>query len=60
MPELNTHRRGDQLIHVNVWTPQKLSAEEKIMLDKLAASENFKPKPGKQQNFFDKFKEFFT
>ncbi|MEI6509167.1 MAG: molecular chaperone DnaJ, partial [Bacteroidota bacterium] len=29
IPELNTSHRGDQLIHINIWTPQKLSIEEK-------------------------------
>jgi molecular chaperone DnaJ len=33
LPELNTNFKGDQLIHVNVWTPQKLNNEEREMLE---------------------------
>lgn len=60
IPELNSHHRGDQLVHVNIWTPQKLSAEEKAILEKLRESENFKPHPGKNdKSFFDKMREYF-
>lgn len=33
-PSLESHSKGDQLIHVNVWTPQKVSAEEKHCLNR--------------------------
>ncbi len=58
--DINGYHRGDQLIMVNVWTPTELSKEEKITLEALRNSENFKPDPGKQdKSFFDKMKEFF-
>lgn len=58
--DLNGYSRGDQLIHVNVWTPKQLSKEEKSILENLKNSENFKPDPGKsEKSFFDKMKEFF-
>lgn len=60
-PEVNGYGRGDQLIHVNVWTPQNLTSEEKAMLEKLSKSENFKPHPGKnEKSFFDRVKEAFS
>lgn len=60
-PEVNGYGRGDQLIHVNVWTPQNVSGDEKAMLEKLAKSENFKPNPGKnEKSFFDRVKEAFS
>jgi len=60
IPDLNSNYRGDQLVHINVWTPQKLSAEEKTLLEKLRESENFKPHPGKNdKSFFEKMKEYF-
>ncbi len=60
IPDLNSHNRGDQLVHVNIWTPQKLSAEEKTILEKLKESDNFKPHPGKNdKSFFDKMREYF-
>jgi molecular chaperone DnaJ len=58
--DLNGYSTGDQLIHVNVWTPQKLSSEEKATLEKLRDANNFKPNPGKEdKNFFDRMREFF-
>jgi len=60
-PEVNGYGKGDQLIHVNVWTPQNVSHDEKEMLDKMNDSPNFKPQPGKsEKSFFDKVKEVFT
>lgn len=60
-PEVNGYSRGDQLIHVNVWTPQHLTSEEKAMLEKLSQSENFKPHPDKNnKSFFDRVKEAFS
>jgi molecular chaperone DnaJ len=60
LPELNSHHRGDQLVHINIWTPQKLTTDEKDLLEKLRDAENFKPHPGKNdKSFFDKMKEYF-
>lgn len=60
-PEVNGYSKGDQLIHVNVWTPQNVSSDEKSMLEKMNASNNFKPHPDKsEKNFFDKIKEVFS
>ena len=58
--DINGYGKGDQLIHVNVWTPKKLSKEEQELLESLRRSENFEPKPSKsEKGFFDKIKEFF-
>lgn len=58
--DINGYSRGDQLIMVNVWTPTQLSREERIALEGMKDSENFKPNPGRQEKtFFDKMKEFF-
>ena len=60
-PGVNSYERGDQLIHVNVWTPQHVTPEEKAMLDKLNDSPNFQPKPDKnERSFFDKVREMFS
>ncbi len=56
----NNYEKGDQLIHVNVWTPQHLNADEKAMIEKLQSSPNFVPKPEKnEKSFFEKVKEMF-
>ncbi|MPR36111.1 molecular chaperone DnaJ [Salmonirosea aquatica] len=58
--DLNGYGRGDQLVHVNVWTPQQLSSEERSALETFRNSPNFQPKPGKnEKGFFDKMKDFF-
>jgi len=58
---VNSYEKGDQLIHVNIWTPQQLSPEEKKILEKLGESPNFQPKPDKnERSFFDKVKEMFS
>lgn len=60
-PGVNSYEKGDQLIHVNVWTPQHVSPEEKAILEKLSDSPNFQPKPDKnERSFFDKVREMFS
>ncbi|HUB62654.1 MAG TPA: molecular chaperone DnaJ [Puia sp.] len=60
-PGVNSYEKGDQLIHVNVWTPQHVTPEEKDLLDKLSDSPNFQPKPDKnERSFFDKVREMFS
>jgi len=58
--EINGYSRGDQLIHVNIWTPKQLSREETAILERLRESPNFAPNPTKgDKGFFEKMKEFF-
>jgi molecular chaperone DnaJ len=60
-PAVNSYEKGDQLIHVNIWTPQHVTSEEKTMLEKMQASPNFQPKPEKgDKSFFDKVREMFS
>lgn len=61
LPALQSYGRGDQLVQVNVWTPKKLSDEEKALLEKLRKMPNFNPEPGKQEKgFFQRMKEMFN
>ncbi len=61
LPSVQAYGKGDELIHVNVWTPKKLNSEERKILEKLRESENFKPKPGKsEKSFFEKMRDIFT
>ncbi len=60
-PAINSYERGDQMIHINIWTPQHVSNEEKEMLEKLHQSPNFKPQPAKgDKSFFERVKEMFS
>lgn len=60
LPSVQSYGRGDQLIHVNVWTPKKLNDEERTLLEKLRGMDNFNPQPGKsEKGFFEKMKDYF-
>jgi molecular chaperone DnaJ len=60
-PAINSSEKGDQLIQVNVWTPQHLSSEEKEVLEKMQDSQNFQPKPDKNdKSFWEKIRETFN
>ncbi len=57
---IDGYGNGDQLVHIQIWTPKKLSKEEREKLESLKDSPNFIPKPGKQEkSFFEKFKSLF-
>jgi molecular chaperone DnaJ len=58
--DINGYGKGDQLIHINVWTPKALSSEERATLERLRDSNNFAPHPGKSdKGFFEKVKDYF-
>lgn len=60
-PSLQGYGKGDMLIHVNIWTPKKLSAEDKAILEKIKTQPNFQPQPDKEEKgFFERMKQFFT
>lgn len=61
VPSLQGYGQGDLFVHVNVWTPKKVTKEEKEMLEKLRESENFKPSPDKNdKGFFQRMKDMFN
>jgi molecular chaperone DnaJ len=61
VPELHTSRMGDLIVNVNVWTPKNLSKEEKAIIEKFNTSENFIPKPDKnEKGFFNRVRQFFN
>ncbi len=61
IPSVNGYEnRGDQLVTIHVWTPKRLSKEEKTMLEKLSKSTNFQPsEEDKERNFFSRMKNYF-
>ncbi len=61
LPRLNGYGSGDLLVHINVWTPKKLTKEQKAFFESMLEDENFKPSPGKgDKSFFEKVKEMFS
>ncbi len=52
---------GDLFAHINVWTPTKISKDEKSIIEKLKKSENFQPKAGdKDKGFFKQMRDMFS
>lgn len=61
LPSLQQYGVGDQLIHVNIWTPKTLTSEEKSLLEKMRDLPNFRPSPSKgEKGFFERMKEYFN
>lgn len=59
LKDINGYGTGDQLIYINVWTPKKLTAEEKAKLETLRTSANFQPHPDEnEKGFFERMKEY--
>ncbi|MBW8051449.1 MAG: molecular chaperone DnaJ [Cytophagales bacterium] len=58
--DINIYGKGDELIHINIWTPKQLTNEERALLQNLKDSPNFTPKPGKNdKGFFERMREYF-
>ncbi|HEY3401966.1 MAG TPA: molecular chaperone DnaJ [Ohtaekwangia sp.] len=61
LKDVNGYETGDQLIYVNVWTPKKLTSEERAKLESLHNSPNFQPHPdANEKGFFERMKEYFN
>ncbi len=61
LPAVDSYGQGDLLVNINVWTPKKLSKDERKLLEQLRESENFNPDPDHQERgFFDKVRDMFT
>lgn len=61
LPSIDHYGNGDLLVHVNVWTPQSLSKEQKKFFESMKSDENFEPNPSKyDKSFFEKVKDMFS
>ena len=60
LPAVQSYEKGDQLVHINIWTPKTLTNEEKDIMEKMKTMTNFQPHPSSEEKgFFDRMKEFF-
>jgi molecular chaperone DnaJ len=60
LPSIQGYGTGDLFVHINIWTPTKVSKEEREILEKLRGSDNFKPNPdGSEKGFFQRVKDMF-
>ena len=61
LPSIDSYGKGDMFVHINVWTPQKLSKEQKEFFENQMESDEMIPKPtGKEKTFFEKVKDLFN
>ncbi len=63
VPELGGSRRGDQLVTVQVWTPTRLTDEERAHIEALRDAPAFQPRPDEEpekKSFFRKVKDVFS
>lgn len=61
IPSISSRSVGDFIIHINVWTPQNLTKEQKEFFEKQAEDKNFVPNPSKDnKSFFEKVKDMFS
>lgn len=61
LPNIDRYGKGDMFIHINVWTPQKLTKEQKEFFEKQMESGEMVAEPsGKEKSFFDKVRDLFN
>lgn len=61
LPSIDHYGSGDLLVHVNVWTPQSLSKDQKKFFESVIEDDNFAPNPSKlDKSFFEKVKDMFS
>lgn len=60
LPEVNGYGRGDLLVVVDITIPDRLSSDERKLVEKLAESSSFREASSvKNQNIFERMKNFF-
>ena len=60
LPELNGHRRGDLLVRLAVWVPDRLSSDQEAVIRKLREVEDSAPEridDGERRGFWSRVKE---
>jgi len=58
LPDIRTHRTGDELVQIIIETPAKLNAKQKELLREFAKTENKTVSP-QSKRFFEKLKKYF-
>ena len=61
LPSIDSYGKGDMFVHVNVWTPQKLTPEQKEFFETQMRTGQMQAEPsGKEKSFFDKVRDMFS
>lgn len=59
IPSLQGGGTGDELINVMIYTPERLSADERAMVEKMRYSQNMKPSDDDKNRIFSRLKHIF-
>jgi len=63
LPEVGGGRRGDQLVHVHVWTPRTLTPENREIMERLRDDDAFRPEEGpeteERRSIFSRMRDAF-
>jgi len=64
IPDIESTRKGDQMVRIHVWTPTNLNDSEKELLEGVRSSEAFTPHPedvvADDRSFFSRVKDVFS
>lgn len=61
LPSIDSYGKGDMFVHINVWTPQKLTREQQDFFESQMNAGSMVAEPsGKEKTFFDKVKDLFN
>ncbi len=59
LPSINSYGKGDLLINIGVYIPEKINKQEKKMMEELKENENFRPKESASKSFFSHIRNLF-
>lgn len=62
LPDVNGYGKGDLLVRIHSWVPERLTSEEKALLEKLDKMPNFQEAPTQKngkKDFFEKMRGMF-
>lgn len=61
LPSLDNYGKGDMFVHINVWTPQNLTPDQKEFFERQLSTGDMVAEPsGKEKTFFEKVKDLFS
>ena len=61
LQSLDSYHKGDMFAHINVWTPQSLTEEQRKFFESQLNSGDMKAEPtGKEKSFFDRVRDMFN
>jgi molecular chaperone DnaJ len=60
LPSVNSYGKGDLLVNIGVYIPEKINKEEKKLFEDLAEQPNIKPGANASTSFFEHFRNLFN